>query len=161
MKPCRDSGEKYILTVLLIVIAIPFWLPPLIGMVDKYYFTPTRNIEDTWDMNVPAGFRQIYHVDTDTIYAKGLGYTVYETAETDKAFISGFSFTKQSSLENEVNETIRSLSVPKSYRPPFKEFYYSLQKYKSQSASRLVVLYFPDVKRCFFIESYSWDSPQG
>jgi len=45
MKQHRDAGEKYILSVLLILIAIPFWLPILIGLVDKYYFTPTKNID--------------------------------------------------------------------------------------------------------------------
>lgn len=159
MKQYRDAGEKYILTVLLILISIPFWLPLLIGVVDKYYFTPTRTIEDTWDIDIPAGFRQIYHVDTDSFYAKGMGYTLYEVTEAEESFVKGFSFTKESSLEDNTNEIIGDLSIPKSYCPPFDEFYFSLQKYKKQSGSHLVVLYFPDAKRCFFIESYSWDSP--
>ncbi len=155
MKQRYGTGEIKISIAIIIIAAIPLWLPVVILLADKFYFTPTRNIETNWDIDIPSGFNQIYHVTSDDIYARADGYTVYETSGETSSFLKGFSFSKQFSVESFVKEIIMGLSVSKDYQPSFDEPYYYLQRYTY--SDRLVVVYFPGDNRCFFIESFSWD----
>ena len=156
MKKCYDKGELYISVIRIIIVAIPLWLPVMFFAADKFYFTPTRNIETNWEIEIPSDFNQIYHVTSDNIYARADGYTVYETPEEISSFLQGFSSTKQSSAESFVKKIIIRLSVSENYQPPFDESYYYLERYAQ--GDRLIVIYSPKSDRCFVIESFSWDS---
>lgn len=150
-----EKGGHFVTIVVIIIVAIPLWLPAMLLTIDKYYFTPTRNIETTWNIDIPSGFKQKYHTSSDSIIARGDGYTVYETSGEISTFLEGFSFVKQPLIESYVTEIILRLSVSKDYRPPFKESYYYLQQYLGKD--RLVIVYFPKTDQCFFVESFSWD----
>ncbi|HZK02383.1 MAG TPA: hypothetical protein VFC96_05940, partial [Anaerovoracaceae bacterium] len=74
----KGPGENCIAIAIIIIVAIPLWLPVMVFTIDKFYFTPTRNIETVWNVNIPNGFNQIYHKSSDSIYARADNYTVYE-----------------------------------------------------------------------------------
>ena len=150
-----EKGGNFITIVIIIIAAIPLWLPVMLLTVDKYYFTPTRNIETNWNIDIPSGFKQIYHTSSDNIYARGDGYTVYETSGEVSTFLEGFYFVKQPSVESHVKEVIIRLLVSEDYHPPFEESYYYLQKYLGKDS--LVIVCFPKTNQCFFVESFSWD----
>ncbi len=152
----KQSGENYIAIAIIIIVSIPFWLPIMAYTVDKFYFTPTRNIENCWDIDVPSDFKQIYHVSSDSIYAKGDGYTVYETGDDISNFIDKFYYANEPVVEKYVKEIMAGLSVPKNYHPLFDKPYYYIM-HKSYGGDKLVIAYFPGTNRCFFVESFSWD----
>lgn len=155
MKKRYDKGGNYLSIVIIILVAVPLWLPAMLFTIDKYYFTPTRNIETGWDIDIPSGFDQIYHTSSDNFYARGDSYTVYKISDEIAAFTEGYSFVKQPSAENYVQEVIANLSVPKDHRPPFKEPYCYMQK--KSGGDRLVILCSPEANQCYFVESFSWD----
>lgn len=157
MKNSYDKrlGENYVAIALIIIVAIPLWLPVMVFAIDKFYFTPTRNIENSWDFNIPSDFKQVYHTSSDSIYARGDGYTVYETSGDVSGFIDKFYYANEPVVEDYIKGIIANLSVPKNYRPPFDDAYCYL--HKSYGEDKLFVAYFPNTNRCFFIESFSWD----
>ena len=128
----------------------------IILSIDQFYYTPSRTIEERWDVTIPSTFSEIYHISSDNFYSAADSYTVYTSEDLPFSYLDHFSKMKSDSIEFFVKEISQNLEVEKKYRPDFNEDYYYRQ-YKKNGNDQLVILYEPNRNLCVYVQSCSWD----
>lgn len=151
----------YISLILILIILIPI----LIYNTGKSYFSRDRIYELTWQIDIPANFKEIYHyTDKHGFHGDGLRYTVFKAKEMNstalinykneakeiKRRIGNSKDTKDRNIERFVQNIISKLGVPEMNQPPFNRFFIFQEFIKRND--RLVILYFPEINQIHFAE---------
>ena len=160
MKRNYNAIEICIFSFVVLIAAIPVWVPCAAWAVDRYYLTPARQIEIAWDIELPEDFEQVCHATSDDLLGRNSSYTVYEHREVITPFLNGFSFVKDVEIEGFVKGQMKELAVAQEYRISFESRYYYLQR--KDGSDRIVVIYSPESGRCYFVEQFilDWDGGQ-
>jgi len=154
--------KKIVFIVLaLVIISVPIIL---------YYFggsIPTQEYiyESNWDIDIPSDYKLIYNSqDKHDFQGKGYRYTIFTVKEIDNSAlitlpkntnkIQIYNGNSSDSINNDIEEFVQTVAsyvnISKGNEPEFEEYYLwqKLIKY----GDTLVVIYFPNSNKVFFVE---------
>ena len=123
--------------------------------------------EINWKIDLPSDYKVIYQMQDDHGFrGDGNRYTILQLTE-DNSFPLRYEKYEEtddmqeaeenstdgnySEIESFVDEIIAKLNIPQEYRPVYLNRY-SWQKFVKHKSDILVILYFPELKRMYFIE---------
>ena len=152
-----------IVITLILILAIS--IPTLIYYTGKNYFSRVKIYELTWQIHIPAEFKEIVHyTDEHGFHGDGLRYTVFEAKEMNsvapirydnkveeiKRHSGNSEDVKDENIEGFVQDIIAELDVPEISKPSFDRLYIFQEFIKHND--RLVILYFPEINQIYFAE---------
>lgn len=156
---------KVINTFVVIVVIIAVALPAYVWNEAKSSLSHKKQYEQNWQLQLPAKFKELdQYTNQGGFHGEGARYTIFKTNEkqlstelqptSGRRLIEKYSGDTLQDNEREikkyVEDTLLRLDVPKDKTPDFNGLY-QWQEFTSES-DRLVVLYFPNKKLCYFVE---------
>ena len=156
---------KIINTFVVIVVMLAVAIPAYLWHEAKSSFTNKNQYELNWKLQLPAKFKELdEYTNQGGFHGEGARYTIFKTNEKQLSSIlqptSGRRLIEQYSgdtlhddernIKEYVEDTLQRLDVPKEKKPDFNGVY-QWQEFTSES-DRLVVLYSPNKKLCYFVE---------
>ncbi|WP_340026558.1 hypothetical protein MHI24_15890 [Paenibacillus sp. FSL K6-1096] len=156
---------KVINTFVVIVVIVAIALPVYIWKEAKSSVSHKNQYEHNWQLQLPSKFKELdQYTNQGGFRGEGTRYTIFRTEEKQLSSIlkpySGRKVIEQYSgdslhdnerdIQKYVEDTLLSLDVPEDKVPDFNGVY-SWQDFNYES-DRLVVLYFPNKKICYFVE---------
>lgn len=152
--------RRIIFTLIMIaVISIPI----LFYYFGESDFSQESIYELNWDINIPSNLKIVYHTqDKHDFQGKGKRYTLFETNEIyqlplitlkdDPKKLQTYYGSSNSdyNIEEFIQTIMTDLNVPEHNMPDF-DRYYVWQKFVLRK-NALVVLYFPNDYKIYFIE---------
>ncbi|MEC0094321.1 hypothetical protein [Paenibacillus macquariensis] len=156
---------KVINVLVVIVVIVAILLPAYLLKEAKNNFSHKRQYERNWQLKLPSKFKELdQYTNQGGFHGEGIRYTIFKSKEKHFSSIlestSGRKIIKKYSgdtlhdnerdIKKYVENILLRLDVSKDNIPNFNEVY--LWQEFNYESDRLVVLYFPNRKLCYFVE---------
>ncbi|MGN7764415.1 hypothetical protein [Paenibacillus sp. 22594] len=152
-----------VLVVIVVIVSILF--PAYLLNEAKNYFSHKKQYERNWQLKLPSEFKELdQYTNQGGFHGEGLRYTIFKSKEkhlssilestSGKKTINKYSGDTLHDNEREIKKYVENilqrLDVPKDKMPNFYQVY--LWQEFNYESDRLVVIYFPNRKLCYFVE---------
>lgn len=153
------------LTILLIILL--FCIPIILYNIGQTYFERKRTYEINWEINLPFYLKDIYSINGPRGFqGDGVRYSIYESNESDSIIefmntiensnkihiqVGNANTERNDFIEKFVHRVIEEIDIPKTYQPSF-EYHYMWKYVTKYNGDSLVILYYPNTNRLYFIE---------
>jgi len=129
----------------------------LIIRFGAYFINYGIAIKANWGIWLPRGFKEIYSTDSGpSFFGDGERYHVfYYRKGLKEKELEKFNYSKNTSLETEVENILESLQVPDNDRPDFtEEYYWYYQDDKDDPRDKLYIIYFVRYNKMYIVEEF-------
>jgi hypothetical protein len=163
----RASFMKIKRVILIVIIITIIFIPIFLYYTGESNRSRESDFEVNWNINIPSDFEMIYNKNNQHGFeADGSRYSIYIIKDTstfslplislknNKKKIQTIEGSSSDDISDDIEEfakTITSdLNISENYKPKFDE-YYNWQKFVKFGGT-LIIVYFPNVNKVFFIE---------
>lgn len=153
-------------SIIIMIISAIILVPVLIYYMGKAYFTVKQIYSINWNIEIPSDFIEIYNNKGPRGFqGDGLRYTIFETRYNDILSVMNFDNSskemqiqvgnsndgRNKDIEEFVFKIAEKIGVSQIYHPSF-DHRYIWKKLSKQDMDTLIILYFPDSNRIYFVE---------
>lgn len=157
---------KVINVFVVIVVIVAILLPAYLWNEAKNDFSNKRQYEQNWQLKLPSKLKELdQYTNQGGFHGEGVRYTIYKSKEKQfpstleptggRKVITKYSGDTLHDHERDIKKYVENillrLDVPEDKMPDFKGVY--LWQEFNYESDRLVVLYFPNKKLCYFVEA--------
>lgn len=155
MRGGEQMVKKRVWLIRIIIIIVIFIIILAGRNLASEYFVK-KSMKLNWGIYVPSSLRKVYRTTSSSgFHGDGVRCTIFETRKPEPSFIETFSTGRNIRSEKFIIDSLKkgNLKIPAKKKLSFENSY--LWRQCSQyDTDTLVILYFPDAQRYYFIEEF-------